>query len=78
MTSDTDTERPDPKGPPHLRVVRGDPTPEELAVITALVSAAGNGGEPKPQPQRGRWSDPFDAHQRPWQFGPNGWRSALR
>ena len=64
---------------PMLRVVKGNPTPEELAVITAVVTASAGGGEsPSKQPQRGRWSDPFDTHQRPWQFGPNGWRSAFQ
>jgi hypothetical protein len=64
----------------HLRIVRGEPTPEELAVLTAVVSAAGSGDESvEPDaPRRGRWSDPAHAHRRPWQHGPGGWRAALR
>jgi hypothetical protein len=65
---------------PQLRIVRGDPTAEELAVVTALVAAAGadGGKESTSTPQRGRWADPFDQHRRPWQSGQGGWRAALR
>jgi len=64
----------------HLRVVRGEPTPEELAALTAVVSAAGSGSAdaaPEP-PRRGRWSDPAGTHRQPWRHGPGGWRAALR
>ena len=75
----TDAEAPSMPAVPALRVVRGDPTPEELAVITAVVAAAAGSGSPEaPRHQLRRWADPFDAHARPWQFGANGWRSAFR
>ena len=64
---------------PQLRIVRGEPTPEELAVVTALVAAASGAGEDEvAKARRGRWADPFDAHRRPWQTGPGGWRAAVR
>jgi hypothetical protein len=66
---------------PVLRVVSGSPTPEDLAVITAVVTAAASGGGAADEPQgvpRGRWADPFDQHRRPWQSGPGGWRAAIR
>jgi hypothetical protein len=64
---------------PALRVVHGDPTPEELAVLTAVVTAAAAAAAPAaPTVQRGRWSDPFDQHRRPWQTGSGGWRAAVR
>ena len=65
---------------PQLRVVRGEPTPEELAVLTAVVTAAVSGGagdEPAP-PARGRWNDPARQHRRPLLQGPGGWRAAVR
>ena len=64
---------------PVLRVVSGSPTPEELAVLTALVTAAG-GGEAAPAPaiRRGAWSDPAMLHRRPLLPGPNAWRAAIR
>jgi hypothetical protein len=69
----------DEGAPAQLRIVRGTPTPEELAVVTALVTAAAGAGADEPtKPQRGRWADPFDLHRRPWQTGPGGWRAALR
>ncbi|HZE50312.1 MAG TPA: acyl-CoA carboxylase subunit epsilon [Jatrophihabitantaceae bacterium] len=68
----------DEKALRHLRIVRGEPTPEELAALAAIVSAGGSdeaGAEP---PVRGRWNDPAATHRRPWQRGPGGWRAALR
>jgi hypothetical protein len=65
---------------PGLRIVRGEPTPEELAALTAVVSAAGTAGDdeqPEP-PRRGRWNDPAATHRQPWRHGPGGWRAAVR
>jgi hypothetical protein len=64
---------------PVLRVVSGSPTPEELAVLTAVVTASGGAGADggtTAEPARGGWSDPARAHRRPLIPGPNGWRSA--
>jgi hypothetical protein len=64
---------------PQLRVVRGEPTPEELAVLTAVVTAAASGSDDEaPEPARGRWSDPAWQHRRPLLHGPGGWRAAVR
>ncbi|HJQ43918.1 MAG TPA: acyl-CoA carboxylase subunit epsilon [Jatrophihabitantaceae bacterium] len=64
---------------PSLRIVRGEPTPEELAVVTALLTAAASGPDDTgSRKRRGRWADPFDQHRRPWQTGAGGWRAALR
>jgi hypothetical protein len=63
---------------PVLRVISGSPTPEELAVVTALVGAAGEGAStPAAGARRGGWSDPAALHRRPLIPGPNAWRSAL-
>jgi hypothetical protein len=62
---------------PALRVVSGSPTPEELAALTAIVTAASGGGdEPAPAARRGGWSDPSRQHRTMLAPGPNGWRSA--
>ena len=42
----------------NLRIVRGDPTPEDLAALTALVSVAGGDADEPDPPARGRWNDP--------------------
>lgn len=62
---------------PTLRVLRGDPTPEELAVLTALVSAAGGEGAASAEPAaRGRWNDPHRALRAPLHPGPGAWRAS--
>ncbi len=64
---------------PPLRIVRGEPTPEELAALTALVTAVGPQARSEPEPPtRGRWNDPAHAHRRYWPAGPGGWRAAAR
>ena len=64
---------------PVLRIVTGSPTPEELAVLTALVSASGGGGDDAARkPRRGGWNDPSAQHRRPLIPGPNAWRSTVR
>jgi acyl-CoA carboxylase epsilon subunit len=64
---------------PALRIVNGSPTPEELAALTAIVTAA-SGSEPRPVEtgRRGGWNDPA-ARRRPALIpGPNGWRASAR
>jgi hypothetical protein len=62
---------------PVLRIVSGDPTPEELAVLTALMAAAGgDGAAPAPRERRGSWSDPARLQRRTPLAGPNGWRAS--
>ena len=71
----TETE-PEPARPA-LRVVKGDPTPEELAALTALMAAAsGEDAVPAPRVRRGGWNDPARMHRRPLLPGPNGWRAS--
>lgn len=68
---------------PALRVVSGSPTPEELAVVTALVSAAAAAGDGASEGGgagagrlRGTWSDPARSARRTLRPGPNAWRSS--
>lgn len=64
---------------PALRIVRGEPTAEELAALTALVTAAAGGDAPAAAPlTRGRWNDPAHQHVRmPWP-GPGAWTATYR
>jgi hypothetical protein len=55
---------------PHIQVLKGNPTDEELAALIAVVgSATGGGGEPGP-PEQTRWGLPVDKLRYPvfsWQ-----------
>lgn len=63
---------------PTLRIVRGAPTPEELAVVTALVTAAvAAGPSPAPRERRGGWNDPAGLRRRTLLPGPNAWRASV-
>jgi hypothetical protein len=65
---------------PLLRVVRGEPTAEELAAVVAVLAvrsrpAAVAGPEP---PAAGGWADRTAALRRPLAPGPGAWRVAGR
>jgi hypothetical protein len=61
---------------PHLRVVKGNPSDEELAALVAVVSALGAGEEEAPAPVRSAWSDRRVAVREPLAHGPGAWRSS--
>jgi hypothetical protein len=63
---------------PTVRVVRGEPTPEELAVVTALVTVAGSEADEPTPPLRGRWNDPSFGFRQPLRPGPGAWRATVR
>jgi hypothetical protein len=60
-------------GRPLLRVVRGNPTPEELAALIAVVRARGGEVE-APAPHRSLWGRP--ALRQPLHTGPGAWRAS--
>jgi hypothetical protein len=63
------------QGVPSLRVVRGDPTPEELAaLVTVLASLVG----PPAAPERRTpdWNAPRRLHKVVHPHGPGGWRAS--
>ena len=81
MTSDSasDSGTPDAAALPYLRVVKGDPSAEELAaLVVAVQSLAAVPQPPRYRYQRGRWNDvesllPPTLHARP-----GAWRASGR
>ena len=63
---------------PHLRVVRGDPTPEELAALLAVVTATGAAPAEPERVRHGGWNDPARQLRKPLHPGPAAWRAAAR
>ena len=61
------------QGRPLLRVVRGEPTPEELAALIAVISSRG-GAEPEQPPMRSLWGRPV--MRRPLSPGSGAWRAS--
>ena len=63
---------------PLLRVVKGEPTPAELAALTVVVAAMAQ-RRPRRRPAPvGAWASHADAHRGPLRAGPGGWRAAGR
>ena len=63
---------------PVLRIVRGDPTPEEVAALTAVLAAA-SGGSGDPGPDTGPasvWTERESLVRRPLTPGPGAWRTS--
>ena len=63
---------------PVLRVVKGDPTPEELAALIAVVTARA-AAAPAPessQPHASDWSSYWRNVRRPLHPGPGRWRAS--
>jgi hypothetical protein len=69
----------EPTGHPLLRIVRGEPSAEELAALTVVVAALSRQGRPRRRPVPvGAWASPGDAHRPVLRPGPGGWRAAGR
>ncbi len=63
---------------PLLRVVRGEPTPEELAALTVVVAALSQRRPRRRVTPVGAWASNAALVRRPMQTGPGGWRAAGR
>jgi hypothetical protein len=59
---------------PYLRIVRGSPTPEEIAALVTVLTTRARTSAPPPKP-RSAWSDPARRLRRPLTHGPGAWRS---
>ena len=72
MTSDQP-----PLTTPLLRVVKGDPTPEELAALVAVAAARQAAGTATSTPKpRSEWGHPVRSHRRTHRVGPGQWRAS--
>lgn len=58
---------------PHLRIVSGNPTAEEIAIVTAVLAAAG-GDDIAQTPTPSLWSRPVMRRDLP--HGVGGWRAS--
>jgi hypothetical protein len=63
---------------PLLRIVRGDPTPEEIAALTVVVATLSQGRSRRRPTPVGAWASYAGGHRRALQPGPGGWRAAGR
>ena len=61
---------------PLLRVVRGDPTPEELAALVAVLVTRAVPAAPSPAPARSAWVDRARYLRGPLPHGSGAWRAA--
>jgi hypothetical protein len=65
-----------PEAKPVLRVVKGEPSAEELAALVAVVAArsvAAPAAKPAP---RSQWGHPARMVRTPHAFGPGQWRAS--
>lgn len=70
-----------PKDPPHLTVVRGEPTAEELAALLVVLEARARAAQVAEEPGTERasgWRDPARAVGAPPRPGPGTWRMSMR
>ncbi|WP_084597179.1 acyl-CoA carboxylase subunit epsilon [Nocardioides aequoreus] len=67
---------------PLLRVVKGDPTPEQLAALVAVVAASAGGGGADAPRRRSEWAAPQRRVRQPHllahRHGPGAWRASAR
>ena len=60
-----------------FRIVRGEPTDEEVAALTVvLAAAAASAATTAPAAVRDRWSDPAARQRVPLHPGPGAWKTA--
>jgi Acyl-CoA carboxylase epsilon subunit len=63
---------------PLLRVVKGEPTAEELAALTVVVAALSQRRERRRPTPIGAWASYAGTHRRPLLHGAGGWLAAGR
>ena len=63
--------------PPAI-VVHGDATPEQLAALVAVLSAASGGDAPASEQSGSPWAAHSVALRQPLSHGPGAWRTSLR
>lgn len=62
---------------PGLRIISGNPSPEEIAAVTVVLTALSGGGDAPDEPNEiGGWSDLSLRLRRPLPPGPGAWRNS--
>jgi Acyl-CoA carboxylase epsilon subunit len=61
---------------PALSVVRGAPTPEELAAVVVALAARGGQPAPAPRPRRSEWAAKSRQMRPALTAGPGAWRAS--
>lgn len=59
-----------------LRVVKGEPTPEELAAVVAVVSAKAAAASEPQSTRPSNWAAYWRSVRRPLPTGPGAWRAS--
>lgn len=59
-----------------MRVVKGEPTEEELAALVAVVSAKASGADRGGRQQSSDWAAYWRSVRTPLQPGPGAWRAS--
>lgn len=59
-----------------LRIVRGTPSDEELAALTAVLAAVSHHGLASLPPRRSRWAAPAARLRTPPHPGPGAWKAS--
>lgn len=61
----------------HLRIVKGNPSDEEVAALVAVVASLGADDAEEPaRPERSAWSDRRASLRAPLVHGPGAWRAS--
>jgi hypothetical protein len=76
MTPSSSGQDHDPQQRPLLRVVKGEPSAEELAALTVVVAALSQRRERRRPTPVGAWASYADGHRQPLRAGYGGWRAA--
>ena len=63
---------------PLLRVVKGEPTAEELAALTVVVAALSQRRTRRRPVPIGAWASHAATHRRPLRHGDGGWQASGR
>jgi len=63
---------------PAIVVVKGDPTPEEIAAVVVAITSLRAVGSGRPVPQMSQWSAYWRGLRAPVAPGPGSWRQSGR
>ncbi|MEU7896892.1 acyl-CoA carboxylase subunit epsilon [Nonomuraea sp. NPDC049152] len=62
---------------PHLRIIRGNATAEEIAALVTVLAARHAEPDPPAAPQRQSWRNPARVMRKPLVPGKSAWRNSV-